>query len=215
MEVYQTEIKRVAGFLEAEIDFVRKRLTGSENVLELGAGYGRIMKALSGSCRSITGIDIAEASVELGKEYLKDCPNCQLYCMDAFHMNLESGFDTVLCLQNGLSAIKGGETRKLMDHTMKLLKDNGTAYFSSYSPKFWAYRLEWFREQARKGLIGEIDPDRTKDGNIVCKDGFTARTIPEAEFESLGRYTGCPFEITEVDESSIFLIIIHDKVVSG
>ena len=52
----------------------------------------------------------------------------------------------------------------------------GRALFSSYSPKFWEHRLSWFREQADKGLLGAIDEEKTRDGLIVCRDGFVART---------------------------------------
>ena len=41
--VYETGIDRVRRYLDAEIDFVRRGLRGDERVLELGAGYGRIM----------------------------------------------------------------------------------------------------------------------------------------------------------------------------
>ena len=207
-KVYDTKIDRVTQYLDAEIDFVRKRLSGTERILELGAGYGRIMKALAGNCESITGIDISELSVNLGKEYLKDCVNCEILCMDAHDLTMERKFDAVLCLQNGLSSIKGaGGASNLVSRAMSVLKDNGTAYFSGYSPKFWEHRLEWFKEQADKGLIGEIDLDETKNGNIVCKDGFRARTITYDEFTQLGQSTGCKFDVIEHDESSLFLII--------
>ena len=38
VEVYQTKIERVKQYFHHEIDFVGSRLTGSEKVLELGAG---------------------------------------------------------------------------------------------------------------------------------------------------------------------------------
>ena len=70
--VYETGIDRVRRYLDAEIDFVRRGLRGDERVLELGAGYGRIMKALAPFAASVTGIDISEDSVAFGREYLAD-----------------------------------------------------------------------------------------------------------------------------------------------
>ena len=46
-QVYDTAIPRIKQYLDAEIDFVRQNLTGSEDVLELAAGYGRIVKELA------------------------------------------------------------------------------------------------------------------------------------------------------------------------
>ena len=39
-QVYQTELPRIRQYLQAEIDYVKKALTGNEHILEIGAGYG-------------------------------------------------------------------------------------------------------------------------------------------------------------------------------
>ena len=65
----------------------------------------------------------------------------------------------------------------------------------------------WFHEQADKGLLGEIDTEKTRDGKIICKDGFVAITFSEDELRKLGEESGYPYLIEEVDESSLFLIL--------
>lgn len=46
--------------------------------------------------------------MEFGKEYLKDTPNAQLLVMDVHNLQFQDQelFDVILCLQNGLSAMK-------------------------------------------------------------------------------------------------------------
>lgn len=205
-EVYRTRLPRVRQYLEAEIGFVRSFLSGRERVLELGAGYGRIVKELAPFTASIVGIELSEASVAFGKEYLKDVPNAELKVMDAHHLHLAAEFDVVLCLQNGLSAMKG-DPLNLVRQAVSILLPGGRALFSSYSPKFWEHRLAWFQEQAEKGLLGAIDPDRTKDGIIVCRDGFEARTFSLEDLEALGNAIGCDHFLEEVDASSVFLVV--------
>jgi 2-polyprenyl-6-hydroxyphenyl methylase/3-demethylubiquinone-9 3-methyltransferase len=208
-KVYETKIPRVKQYLDAEISFVRDKLTGSERVLELGAGYGRILKELAGNCKSIIGIDISDENVSLGKEYLKDISNTEIMTMDVHNLKFEGKFDVVLCLQNGLSAMKvtsPDSIRKILG----VMVNGGKAYFSTYSEKFWEHRLEWFKEQAEKGLLGELDLDKTKDGIIICKDGFKAITHSPKDLEMIGHLSGYEYQIKEVDESSIFLII-HKK----
>ena len=56
-------------------------------------------------------------------------------------------------------------------------------------------------------MLGEIDEDATGDGVIVCKDGFRTETIGPDQFERLAGTAGCPFEIVEVDGSSLFCVI--------
>ncbi len=204
--VYETGIDRVRQYLDAEIDFVRRRLRGGERVLELGAGYGRIMKTLAPFAASVTGIDISEDSVAFGREYLAETPNCRIETMDVHTMTFDAEFDVVLCLQNALSAMKG-DAADTVARCVKALVPGGTLYCSSYSPKFWEHRLAWFREQADKGLLGAIDEERTRDGLIVCRDGFVARTFSEADLDALGRASGQSYRVEEVDESSVFLVI--------
>lgn len=205
-QVYQTKHPRVERYLTEEIGFVRRRLQQNMSVLEVGAGYGRIIKALAPFAARLVGIDISEASVTIGREYLGECPNCNLQVMDAYDLHFDAEFDVVLCLQNGLSAIKGPPI-SLIGQCLKVLVPGGRAYFSTYSEKFWPHRLAWFEEQAERGLLGAIDRDKTRDGVIVCQDGFVAVTFSMEQLEELGAASGCRYCLEEVDESSLFLII--------
>ncbi len=205
-EVYSTGIERVRQYLDGEVKFVRRQLRGGERVLEVGAGYGRIMKKIAPFAGSLIGIDISEDSILFGREYLKDVLNCTLIVQDAYSMDYEGRFDTVLCLQNGLSAVKGNPAA-LVERCMRALVPGGKGFFSTYAPDFWEARLEWFLEQAGKGLIGEVDMEKTGSGKIVCRDGFTATTFSAEDLETLGKGTLCPFRIERVDESSLFLLV--------
>lgn len=204
-QVYETGIPRVKQYLDGEIQYVRKSLTGTERVLEMAAGYGRIMRELAPHCKSIVGMDISAENVELGKAYLKECPNASMVTMDAHHMTFDEHFDIILCLQNALSAMRADDA--VINNIIKLLDTGGTAYFSSYSSNFWEWRLKWFEEQSQKGLLGEIDYARTKDGVIFCKDGFRAVTHSPEEFQKIGDQIGLPYFIEEVDHSSVFLVV--------
>lgn len=204
-QVYDTAIPRIRQYLQAEIDFVRQHLKGHERVLELGAGYGRIVRELAPDCTSIVGMDISEESVHLGTSYLQDFPNAEMVAMDVHEMNFSYPFDVILCLQNGLSAMRADDA--VIQRILSYLAPGGTAYFSTYSANFWHHRLAWFQEQADKGLLGELDMEKTRDGVIVCKDGFRATTHSPADLESIGRNSGLSYEVTEVDHSSLFLIL--------
>jgi 2-polyprenyl-6-hydroxyphenyl methylase/3-demethylubiquinone-9 3-methyltransferase len=202
-QVYQTKYQRVKQYFEAEISFVRNRLQGTERVLELGAGYGRIMKELSSSCVSITGIDISEGNVEFGNKYLGDVPNAKLMVMDAHNLKFSETFDVVLCLQNALSAMKT-QPLEYVKKIMALLSPEGKAFISSYSAKFWEHRMAWFHEQSEKGLLGEIDMEQTKDGVIICKDGFRATTHSPQDMDSIGKASGFQYDVTEVRKQKSF-----------
>jgi 2-polyprenyl-6-hydroxyphenyl methylase/3-demethylubiquinone-9 3-methyltransferase len=208
-QVYETQIPRVKQYLQAEMDFVRENLSKTQSVLELGAGYGRIVRELAPHCGSIVGMDISEESVELGREYLKDYPNADMVVMDVHKMEFPKPFDIIFCLQNGLSAMRADSTA--IHKILETLAQGGTAYFSSYSAKFWDFRLKWFEEQAAKDLLGEIDYTKTKNGVILCKDGFRATMHSPGDFQKIGEESGYPYQVQEVDESSVFLIIHRNR----
>lgn len=211
-QAYQTKIARVQQYLSAEINFVKEQLCPTDTVLEIAAGYGRIVKALAPHCASIEGVDISINSVAMAKRYLEGVSNAMVYQMDIHHIDIARHYDVVLCLQNGLSATKA--TTQTVHDILALVTDGGQAYFSSYSEKFWKDRLAWFMEQAQKGLIGELDLALSKDGVIVCKDGFRATTNSEQDFIDIAEATGYPYQIVEVDASSLFLVINKSKAPS-
>jgi 2-polyprenyl-6-hydroxyphenyl methylase/3-demethylubiquinone-9 3-methyltransferase len=190
--------------MQAEVDFVLSRLNEGDKVLDLGCGYGRIVPDLLQKAGLVFGIDISYENITYGKQFLHGVQKCVLMEMDAGNLKFpDKIFDTVICVQNGISAFKV-EPLTLIKQSIRVTKPGGKLLFSTYSPKIWDDRLEWFRMQAREGLLGEIDEDKTGNGNIVCKDGFTATTFTGEQFQKLAIQLGYKAEITEVDESVLF-----------
>jgi SAM-dependent methyltransferase len=204
LKCYEIAPSRIVQYLDAEIQFVIASVRGADLVLELGCGYGRVLKAVSSFVSMIVGNDVSKASLELAKSYMKPHRNYGIVQMDASNMSFHPCvFDVVFCIQNGISAFGVDKTR-LVAESIRVTKDNGLIIFSSYSPKIWEDRLKWFRRQSQVGLLGEIDDEKTRDGNIVCKDGFRATTVTGGQFVELFGGFGLDVSITEVDESSIF-----------
>jgi 2-polyprenyl-6-hydroxyphenyl methylase/3-demethylubiquinone-9 3-methyltransferase len=201
---YELAPPRVQQYLEAEFAFVASRLRATDAVLELGCGYGRILRGLAAKARQVVGIDTSPTSVQLGRELLRDVANCQLLQMDAAALGFaDQTFDVVVCIQNGVSAFKI-EPRRLLAECLRVTRPGGRVLLSSYAAKFWPHRLEWFQLQAEHGLLGEIDWPATRDGVIVCQDGFRATTFGPDEFRALAADLGVVCHIEEVDESSVF-----------
>jgi SAM-dependent methyltransferase len=67
---YDVAPPSVQRYLAAEIAFVRQRCDGAARVLELGCGYGRVLRELAGSVPMLLGIDTSFASVVMACEYL-------------------------------------------------------------------------------------------------------------------------------------------------
>ena len=201
---YEVAPERTRRYLEAEIEFVLERMPPSSSVLELGCGYGRVLVELARKVSSVFGIDTSRESLAMARETMPGASGWHLVQMNAVRLGFRCGsFDTVICIQNGLSAFKVDQ-RRLIEAAVNVTKSGGLVLFSSYAQRFWEHRLEWVRIQSEHGLLGEIDRDATRDGVIVCKDGFRATTVGPDDFAALTSGLSVSTLVTEVDGSSIF-----------
>jgi len=142
LRCYEVASPRIKQYLDAEIQFVISNLRGSDLVLELGCGYGRVMKTVSQFVSRIVGNDISRESLGFAKSHMEDCRNYGVFLMDASQMSFRSCvFDVVFCIQNGISAF-GVDKKRLIAESVRVTKDDGVVLFSSYSPKIWEARLE-------------------------------------------------------------------------
>jgi 2-polyprenyl-6-hydroxyphenyl methylase/3-demethylubiquinone-9 3-methyltransferase len=204
---YEIASPRVKKYLKAEIEFVLKHIKPADIVLELGCGYGRVLKKLIGKARKVVGIDTSKESLQLARDILGKNKSLELYEMNAINLKFEDGeFDIIFCIQNGISAFHV-DRQQLIKEAVRVTRSGGKVLFSSYSNKFWKDRFEWFQLQAEHNLIGEIDYEKTGNGVIVCKDGFRATTVSSEELLSLCSNLNIVTEIVEEDNSSIFCVM--------
>lgn len=202
---YDIATPRVKQYLDAEINHVLQKIKPDDTVIELGCGYGRLLPAIAAKAKKVIGIDTSLPSIEMGKKMLAYLPNISLMQMDAVKLEFDDcHFDAVICIQNGISVFHVNQTN-LIRESIWVTKARGIILFSSYSEKFWEHRLKWFQLQSEAGLLGEIDYEKTKNGVVICKDGFTANTVTPEQFTALtSNIRNINVNITEVDESSVF-----------
>lgn len=205
---YDLASARVRQYLEAEIAFVLSRLDAKDLALELGCGYGRVAVRLGAVAARVVGIDSSLESLMLARRLAGGNSHCEFVQMDASALALANGtFDVVVCVQNGLSAF-GVDPIRVLREALRVARSGGRIILSSYSAAFWPERLRWFESQASAGLVGAIDYDKTREGVIVCRDGFRAGTFRPEAFRSLCHRFGLVPVITTVDESSVFCEIV-------
>jgi len=201
---YSIASPRIQQYLDAEIDYVLSKVKPGAGVLELGCGYGRAMEQLLEKTKNVIGIDSSPNSIAHAKKYLKDKSGWQVQLMDAIDLRFDDAyFDVVVCIQNGLSAFHENPVR-IMSEALRVTRRGGLALFSTYAEQFWNERLKWFRDQAAHGLVGEIDEEKTGNGMIVCKDGFTARTFSKGDFHQCANIVEMDINLIEIDKSVLF-----------
>jgi SAM-dependent methyltransferase len=205
---YEIAPPRVRAYLDGEIEFVLGRASRSTLALELGCGYGRVLEKLIPEMRAVVGVDTSLPSLKMALEFLGRSRSLSLLAMDAVCMGFRDRvFDLTICIQNGISAF-ATDVSALFKEAVRVTRSGGVVLFSSYSPRFWRYRLEWFELQASEGLLGEIDYEATGDGVITCKDGFRATTMSADGFRHLAAGLDLVPKIVEIEGASLFCEVV-------
>ena len=201
--VYSLADESVQTYLEGEIEFCRERISPGDRILELGCGYGRVLKALAGEAHTTEGIDNAPGNIKLASEYLSDEPGVEIRQMSVEHLEFkDSSFDLVLCTQNGLSAF-GLDPQIVVQEACRITKPDGRMLCCTYADSFWSSRLQWFRKQTDAGLLGAIDEVKTGEGVIVCTDGFRSSSMTNEQFREIASALNLASNIVELTSGSL------------
>jgi ubiquinone/menaquinone biosynthesis C-methylase UbiE len=197
----------VKQYLRAEIDFVLQRIHPSDVVIELGCGYGRVLRELLPYSSVLIGIDTSFESLELALDFTAHSSKCFVLQSSAEKLPLsDNSVNRVVCIQNGISAFNVNPVT-LIKESIRVTRKDGCCLFSSYSDNFWNQRLDWFVLQSKEGLIGKIDWSKTSNGVIVCDDGFQASTFRQEDFAALADQLHLDATLCEIDKSSVFCVI--------
>jgi SAM-dependent methyltransferase len=155
----------------------------------------------------VTGIDLAKPSLALARQRTAQAglaERCRWLCMDAQSLDFaDEHFDVVACVQNGIAAF-GADPLRLAREAWRVLRPAGRLMLSTYVDAIWPERLAWFEAQAAAGLVGPVDRVASRDGTIVCTDGFRSGRATVADFNALALALGVPAAIDEVDASSLW-----------
>lgn len=157
------------------------------------------------------GVDNAFESLRLARQRFPDVANCRYLQMDAAALGFaDHSFDSVAIVQNGICAFRI-YPKTLITEALRVTRCEGFIVISTYTDSFWPYRLKWFEAQAKAGLLGPIDYEKTGDGVIACTDGFRSGRMTAEELMALCRSLDLRYELTMVDDSSLFCCIWADR----
>ncbi len=97
-------------------------LKGSEAVLEIGVGTGRIAAKSAPFCAELFGLDISPKTIERAKENLADFKNIQLICGDFLGLVFDRKFDIVY---SSLTFMHFKDKQAAVKKAAKLLYEGG------------------------------------------------------------------------------------------
>jgi len=172
---YSSAPPRIRAALEAEIDWLRRALpSGGEppdHVLEIGCGDGRILEALRGSARRLTGIDFLVTYLHQATATRKLGPRTRLAAASAGQLPFAAAsFDTVLCAQNTFGLL-GDLKQAALGEAIRVTRPGGRIVLVVYSEYSIVPRAEWYAEMHRLGAMEAIDWARSGPELLLTGDG--------------------------------------------
>lgn len=118
-----------------DVDFYQSACTGTERVLELGCGTGRILLPLAKAGFQITGLDIHPEMLARIESRLDSqlATNVSLVEADMRTFQIESSFERILIPYSGLFALESDpEVHACLEQVREHLAPNGRLYFDTY-----------------------------------------------------------------------------------
>ena len=146
-------------------------LNKSKSVLEIGVGTGRLALRTAPLCRSLTGIDISERTIERAKQNLKRFDNITLIHGDFNTFDFTLKFDVIY---SSLTFMHFKDKADTIAKIYSLLVPNGCFVLSIDKSK-----NKYIECNGRTVEIYPDDPDTTK--TYLQNAGFVIESIIETE----------------------------------
>ena len=169
----------IRNYEQAELDYLLDNIKSPKNktFVDIGAGYGRVLPALTKIARSVIGVEINDEMFQELQKRTAKFSNAVAVKGDANKLsNILTGCDLVnpvlVCLQNSIGTWEG-DYKKAIEEMGKVAEEKHGEVIIS------AWRGELFKDYATKiysaiSFVGEPDLERTNfdKGIYVSKSGY-------------------------------------------
>ena len=141
-QVYDTNPPRVQQYLEPEANHVLEKIQPKDKIIELGCGYGPVLRRLSEKAGFVIGIDTSHNSLLLGREMLADISRYFLLKTDAIQYGEAFGllkpevsyFSPVIPINSGVIDWNGSNTSPMLDYWEKSISTRFTRLYPIHGP---------------------------------------------------------------------------------
>lgn len=178
-------------FLNGEIEFISKHIKPNSSILEIGCGYGRLLKIMAKKSKRLVGIDFSNRMIELSKKNLEGEENVDIQLMEADELAFNDGsFDYVVCLDNSFGNMPKIELDVLKE-MKRVCKNGGEIIISVFSEN--AKDIQ--KENYERIRLTNIQDDGTA---FHTAEGFYSRRFTKEELKSLFDDIGLEAEIIKI-----------------
>ena len=164
-----------------------------KTLLELGAGNGKLARAIASSNKKVTTIELVPEIVESAKQSNSEKVNS--LCGSFYTIELQETFDVILYM-DGFGIGTDNDQIILLERIYKWLKEDGIGLIDIYQPKYWR-KVNGITMSPNMGVLREYGYDDQKNRML---DTWWVENRNDKVVQSLACYT--PEEIIELCEKA-------------
>lgn len=138
----------VRTFLRAEIPYLKTHLKKGTRVLDVGCGYGRVLKCLRNGSWELWGMDNSRNELRQAKHYIGRAPNVHLVLGDVRNTGFPRGFfDAAYVTGNTFGNLGRSKVPVLKEFT-RIVRKGGSIIVTTYNEKeeTFVIRLNSYRK---------------------------------------------------------------------
>lgn len=138
----------VRTFLRAEIRYLKTHLKKDARVLDVGCGYGRVLKLLQKGSWELWGMDNSSSELRQAKQYIGRAPNIHLVLGDVRKTGFSQEFFDVAYVTGNTFGNLGRSKVPILKELTRIVRKGGSIIVTTYNEKdeTFAIRLSSYRK---------------------------------------------------------------------
>lgn len=202
-EMYDKLVRVFSEFDEwtkKEIIEFTKFLKNDSVVLEVGCGWGRILKSLAPHCKKIIGIDNSDVEIKEAKFFLADVSNSEMFYEDGEKTHFPDDYFDVIILAGNTFGNLGDKKEKVINEITRILKESGKILLSVYANGAKDLRIKAYRD------IG-LKADLKEDGTVIFEGGLLSEEFSKQQLEIIFKKFGLKVQFVDINSIAMLCIV--------
>jgi len=191
-------------FFKKENEYLKKVIKPNSNILDVGCGFGKNIKVITGRAKKIVGIDYNKEVLEVAKKELKKYHNVNLFLENAKKMHFQDNtFDYVICMGNTFGNMFSIKSQALKE-MKRVTKRGGKIIISVFSRNALNKQIKGL-EAAGFRII------KIKNSLIYTKQGLIAERFTKSQLKEIFNSVNLKIKIMKLTPISYICKAIKEE----
>jgi 2-polyprenyl-6-hydroxyphenyl methylase/3-demethylubiquinone-9 3-methyltransferase len=161
-------------WFKKEDRYIKRLVKNNTTLLDVGCGFGRHLKIVTGIVKKAVGIDTDKSVLDVAEKRLSGYKNVDLFLENAQKMHFKNNsFDYVICMGNTFGDMVSMEN-KVLGEMKRVAKKNGKIIISVFSENALKERIKNLKIAGFKIL--KIKDNKIFTGGVWARNNFQKKS---------------------------------------